>query len=102
MHVAFNLEDDFRFKDSLESLEKAVARNTILTLLEIQEAEISWEEFVEHYHWLPLPIAGSDTYPGANQLCSFQIIVDETGTQVEIVGFSYEGLIVICSIARIP
>ena len=102
MPVAFNLEDDFRFKDSLDSLDRAVARNTILTLLEIQEAEISWAEFVDHYQWRELPISGADTYPGANQLCSFQIVVDETGTQVEIIGFSYENLVVICSIARIP
>jgi len=39
--VAFNLEDDYRFKDSLESLDKAVARNTILSLLEIQQAELN-------------------------------------------------------------
>ena len=102
MSVAFNLDEDSRFLTSLESLDKGVAYGTVSTLERIQDLEISWEEFVSHYGWNELPIAGSDTYPGANQLHSFRMVVDDLGTIVEVVGFTYENQIIVCSVARLP
>lgn len=101
MSVAFNLEEDSRFNDSLEFLPISLAHDVVATLKMIQDAQISWAQFVTIYNWTLHPIVGSDTYPGANELHSFQITVDDLGTEVEIVGYTYENRVVVCSVARL-
>lgn len=100
MAVSFNLEEDARFETSLESLHKSQAVKVIDTLQQIQQAAFSWDDFARNFKWQALTITGSDTYPSANALYGFQIIIDDIGTQMEVIGYTYNEQVIVCSIAR--
>jgi hypothetical protein len=99
MTVRFNVDTDLRFRDSLESLPKSDAIAVLSTLEDLAKANVPWTTFVETSGWEALPIAAPDTYPGANLLHSF--FIELAGNKlIEIVGYTYDEIVVICAIAR--
>lgn len=101
MTVEFNVDDDQRFKDSLEALDESEADAVLDTLEMLGNAGLSWNVFAAQAQWAPLPIHGQDTYPGANEMHSFFINLPN-GPLMEIAGYTYDQTVVVCAVARHP
>lgn len=99
MGVAFDLNSDPRFEDSLEAFDKERSDGIVLTLMGIQFTGLDWAAFEHQYGWERLVIEGQDTYPGAMELYGF-VIQLPSGEHIEVVAHKYDDLLVVCSVAR--
>lgn len=97
--VEFDLESDFRFKASLESLGVDGELDVLIAIDEILEKRLGWDDFVRLHGWDRVPLFGQETYPGAIELFIFAI-VGESGQYYQVVATTVNNTVVICAVAR--
>ncbi len=65
---------------------------------EIAQLGLAWDEFKRTYGWMPVKLVGEQTYPGALELHRFHI-ASRSGSRFQVVGCTYEKVVVVCAIA---
>jgi len=97
--IKFDFNADLRFRDSLASLGAQESIDIIDSLATISAQQYSWDEFAYFYGWEPLTLPGIDIFPGANELHQFQI-QGASSQRYQIIGYTYENVVIVCAIAR--
>lgn len=97
--VNFDFETDLRFFASLADLGPHASVDIFDALQSISSRRYSWAEFVQQFGWEPLDLTNVDTFPGSNELHRFHI-GSPSNQLYEIVGYTYENVVVVCAVAR--
>ncbi|HEX5342927.1 MAG TPA: hypothetical protein VFX55_10560 [Duganella sp.] len=97
--IKFDFDTDLRFRDSLNGLGAQASVDIFDSLATISAQQYSWDEFAYRHGWEPLALPAIDIFPGANELHQFQIQA-ASAQQYQIIGYTYENVVIICAIAR--
>ncbi|QYF93154.1 hypothetical protein KY495_21075 [Massilia sp. PAMC28688] len=79
----------------MEFLGESAQAEVLSALLNIADASLSWDEFVDK-HGSRVILAGHDTYPGADPLYWFAV-VGASGAIYQIAGKGPYGQVIVCS-----
>ena len=96
--VRFDFESDARFRASLSDLGEDTAVEVVNCLDRITQRGLAWGEFVRIHGWIHVNLVGEQTYPGAVELHRFYVS-SPSGNRYEVIGYTFQQVVVICAIA---
>ncbi|WLI88080.1 hypothetical protein Q4S45_15185 [Massilia sp. R2A-15] len=86
------------FVPSLIDLGSDAAVEIVDCLDDIAQRALTWDKFERIHGWEPLNLVGEQTYPGAVDLHRFYVDA-LSGNRYQIIGYTFQYVVVICAIA---